>query len=462
MSPSRHRGRDPGRRRRQPARLRRACSPTALSRSPVILGFSRTAGLRQADDRRAGPALPSPARPDRHRCRSSPALRRRCRMLRDAAPGLGRLSLSTELSTTRAPPADALDQRRQAVSHPVARGAAHGARHRHRRGLRRHRGGGLCRGGCGWAISPSPHLGRRPVALLQRGPTRLLVPARTCSGPATSPTGRPHRRPHRPHRHLGERPARPPPRRSATTYPACRPRAGDRADPDRRPISPAPTGCRVSRSSGFLLIGVLLVLIVLRSARSPACSPSGDCARRRHGLLLVDVRHQRHDDRSELPAGRADAALSGADLLPLPHHRPGEEADPPRLRLLRRAHAAHRDRKERRPAEARRRDARGHRDVLRHARLHPLSESACTPPQILALLNTLFGALGRRNHRSPGHHRQVHRRCHHGVLERAGRCAEHPRRAAEAALGMRNRRKALNAATPSGSAAGNRGGIARW
>ena len=56
----------------------------------------------------------------------------------------------------------------------------------------------------------------------------------------------------------------------------------------------------------------------------------------------------------------------------------------------------------------------------RRARLHPAQREAA-PQRMLAMLNTLFGALGAEIVEQLRHHRQVRRRRHHGVLERAGR-----------------------------------------
>ena len=62
------------------------------------------------------------------------------------------------------------------------------------------------------------------------------------------------------------------------------------------------------------------------------------------------------------------------------------------------------------------------------------------PELLTSRLSRYFEALGAADRRQPGHHRQIHRRQHHGVLERAGarsrprrRCL--PRRAGAAAAG---------------------------
>ncbi|MBK8084493.1 MAG: adenylate/guanylate cyclase domain-containing protein [Devosia sp.] len=88
----------------------------------------------------------------------------------------------------------------------------------------------------------------------------------------------------------------------------------------------------------------------------------------------------------------------------------------------------------------------------------PLSEKL-TPPQILALLNTMFGALGEE---ITGRLGTIDKFIGDAIMafwNAPVDVAEHPRRAVEAALGMRNRLKALNAADAFGLRAGNRGGI---
>lgn len=88
----------------------------------------------------------------------------------------------------------------------------------------------------------------------------------------------------------------------------------------------------------------------------------------------------------------------------------------------------------------------------------PLSEKL-TPPQILALLNTMFGALGEE---ITGRLGTIDKFIGDAIMafwNAPVDVADHPRRAVEAALGMRNRLKALNAADAFGLRAGNRGGI---
>ncbi len=88
----------------------------------------------------------------------------------------------------------------------------------------------------------------------------------------------------------------------------------------------------------------------------------------------------------------------------------------------------------------------------------PLSEKL-TPPQILALLNTMFGALGEE---ITGRLGTIDKFIGDAIMafwNAPVDVADHPRRAAEAALGMRTRLKALNAADAFGLRAGHRGGI---
>ncbi len=205
---------------------------------------------------------------------------------------------------------------------------------------------GLCRGRAGEASSPC----RRPRAATSgsttAGPTRdCTISGQGPARPRLPPLRRPTiARPDRPHRHLGERPARSP-QHDAGRQRAGRldPRAGDRADPLRHLPHPRPTGSRASRSLGFLLLGAAAgAAWCCAWADRRACSPApllvagvggspGGCSPSAVGA----------DGRSELSARRPDcSSISALIFFQLPHHRRRQAADPPGLRLLRRALAA--------------------------------------------------------------------------------------------------------------------------
>jgi adenylate cyclase len=88
----------------------------------------------------------------------------------------------------------------------------------------------------------------------------------------------------------------------------------------------------------------------------------------------------------------------------------------------------------------------------------PLSEKL-TPPQILALLNTMFGALGNEITSRFGTIDKFIGDAIMAFWNAPVDVPDHPRHAVEAALGMRNRLHALNAADAFGLRAGTKGGI---
>ena len=124
--------------------------------------------------------------------------------------------------------------------------------------------------------------------------------------------------------------------------------------------------------------------------------------------------------RSGLSAGDLGGDLRQRHGARLHAHRARARGDPRRLRPLPVARRGRAGRPPSRAAAARRRAARDHRDVHRRARLHAHLR-AVRSARADAVHEPLPDADDRPGAEPPRHHRQVHGRRDHGVLERAAR-----------------------------------------
>ena len=199
---------------------------------------------------------------------------------------------------------------------------------------------------------------------------------------------------------------------------------------DPRPgAGSALTGAVVSQPNYGIGVGVCtaLMLGMLVIAFAPMFGPITLVRRRGCSLaagrnVLVFLRAAPAADRLYLPPAVDHGDLPDADFLEL---RPGAgaaPADPLRLRPVSVARAGRAAGAVAGKTRARRRRARDDHHVLRHARLHldfgDLQERSAGPHRAD---EPLPDAADQRDPRPQGHHRQIHGRRHHGVLERAAR-----------------------------------------
>ena len=175
-----------------------------------------------------------------------------------------------------------------------------------------------------------------------------------------------------------------------------------------------------------IIVAVLLGLAIIIAA--PLLSPTivvvlGACLiAGLIGAVVVFLCRAQSADRFHLSADIELADLSGAHLRQLFPRAEAAPADPLRLRLLPVAAHGRAARPLAGKAGARRRGAPHDHPVFRRARLHHHlralqgRSAGPHPPD-----EPLPHAADQRHHRAQGHHRQIYRRRHHGVLERAGR-----------------------------------------